>query len=242
MKFDGLSSWAKEQADAFAQGQAGVDAQAAQRAQRVEQAAVRPPAGSTALERAGKDPTYLPGYGRGSNQNVGSTALTSDDKWKEAFPTRANAFAPASKIPWTGPSLLPHAGPGSAAPFVPGQQGTNFVVPKPLTGPQGNAQSDAANLAANMAMAQPGGASGFWQQPQAAPDPGTPYSNVLSAAGTGQNLKTPYGDISSSTAPPATGAFNAQNTPFKAVDWDKQAKPDEEEPTKTSAPQMDAFA
>lgn len=77
-------------------------------------------------------------------------------------------------VDWTGPNLMPQVGPGSAAPFVPGQQGTNFTVPKPLTGPGGNAGTDASDLAANRALAAPGGASGLWNgaAPTYTPAPG----------------------------------------------------------------------
>lgn len=132
------------------------------------------------------------------------------------LPASRSGLWPAPKVDWTGPSLLPHVGPGSPAPFQPGQQGTNFTVPTPLTGPMGTRADDAANLAANAAMAAPGGATGFWNHSaSSSPTEFAPDPRVASLTDSGHSGMTPYGSISAQTP----GYAAAHPAPFAAPDW-----------------------
>lgn len=113
-------------------------------------------------------------------------------------------------VDWTGPSLLPQVGPGGAPPFVPGQQGAQFHVPIPLTGPRGTPASDAAALAANKTLAAPGGASGLWSIPGAGvPTEYGPYPRLEALTAAGGSARTPYGPI----------AAHMATHDFSPVDW-----------------------
>lgn len=229
-----------------------LDQNKAFREQSAEQIGKQKRVGSTADQRAGLDPLYTPGSGVQSSQNS-RNSLTPNDNWNSTFArpaagsatgaTRADPFAsglwPAPPSPWTGPSLSPQVGPGSAPPFVPGQQGTNFVVPKPLTGPQGNAESDATNLAANLAMAQPGGASGMWQHPSTSqPSTDSGVDPAIAALGaSGKTGMTPYGPIRATPGNQAqwdsvgptptmqTQGFNADGTIPGTTPFEPQTSP-----------------
>jgi hypothetical protein len=58
----------------------------------------------------------------------------------------------------------------SAPAFMPDQTGAKLVLPKPITGPSGNAATDAAALARNMAETLPGGMDGYLPPKPSRPD------------------------------------------------------------------------
>lgn len=160
-------------------------------------------------------------------------------------------------VDWTGPSLLPHVGPGSAAPFMPGQQGTNFSLPKPLTGPGGNAGTDAADLSANRALAAPRGASGLWNNgpaPTYTPAPGdfarVDYVPHTTAAIPPVDWSAPaaggfYPSSSSPAAPdPASGMIQPPSGAVPGTQGKPPNPDDEEEGQKSAsaAPRMDAYS
>lgn len=114
------------------------------------------------------------------------------------------------KVQWTGPSLMPHAGPASVPNWSPNHEGQNFVVPTPATSPTGTPANDAAELTANEAMIQPGGAAGFWHliDPYSSHQPTgwqQPDPSVAAAAG-GRTVSVPGGTISVSNVPHGTTA------------------------------------
>lgn len=131
-------------------------------------------------------------------------------------PVSQPAAAPASRS-WVGttataPRGLNTTGNTTGTPisrFMPADpKKTPFAVPAPLTGPQGDKGSDAANLAANRAMYAPGGATAFAKTaPQPRADGYT--APTIAGAGTGAKLKTPFGMVSSSQGAPNSGVGKA---------------------------------
>jgi hypothetical protein len=145
---------------------------------------------------------------------------------------------PAPKVEWTGPSLMPKLGPAAVSSAPPSHAGQVFVVPKPLTGPTGNAATDAANDAQAAAMIAPGGGASLWHNTTPPPSPTEygPDPRFSAANASGVAWKTPYGSISEHlpaadstggvlgqgplVGNQATGAKHAASpAPFSPVNW-----------------------
>jgi hypothetical protein len=153
-------------------------------------------------------------------------------------PVYGSGIWPAPKVEWSGPSLMPRLGPPREPSSLPDHTGQTFTLPPPVTSPTGNAATDAANLAANAAMAAPGGAAGFWHggtAPVAPEQWHTPIDGLAAAAASGP-VNVPGGSVAVHYVPrgtidgplvgdQSTGPKHAPGVGMDPIDWAGLADP-----------------
>lgn len=184
--------------------------------------------------------TYAQGSRRpqpntGQNPSSGNAHIAADEQFGGGSPTSYGTNLVGAGVPppmahvgasiaqnsqWLGQNGI--AFPPPPTNRFPGDSGNNSLastvalqpraMPKPLTGPLGNAGTDAANLAQNQSLYAPGG----WKDPQpAASNFPSGWQGSRSAVTTG-NYTTPYGTASVSNFPrtptlPASSTTWGQN-------------------------------
>jgi len=90
-------------------------------------------------------------------------------------------------------------------------------IPAPITGPGGNAATDAANLAQSQSMYKPGGLTESAYQRQNRIANPAPNPAALAAAGTGVNVATRPGDVAKSSYATSAPVVSKSPTPGPAA-------------------------
>lgn len=160
-------------------------------------------------------------------------------------PRGTSGLWPSPKVEWTGPSLLPQAGPGSASPWMPHDPNTSqFHVAVPVGSPN-NTGADLRGLQTN-----PRAGENYWANTGSGLPEGTapttvfqPDPRLAALTASGGSARTPYGPIAGHIAP-SDWSSGAPVAPAKPAAFPANPQPINVTP-KTSAsapPKVDPFA